>query len=90
MNDDTQMVLRIDKAKVKAIAASRNLYTDKQLAEAMHVSVDTISSLLNGSEFRSSTWKRMAKTLDCNPLDLIAVEGYPPPHVDAPAIAAKL
>lgn len=79
--------LQIDSRAVKVLMATQGITTNEALARMSGFSAETLRRLLNGEEFRSSTLKALASALKCNPLDLLHVEGFPPPHMDAPAIA---
>ena len=59
----------------------------KDLAARSGLSAITISRLMQGNPFSSETLGKVAKALDCHPIDLIDAIGYGSPHVDAPAIA---
>lgn len=79
--------LQIDSRTVKVLMATQGIATNEELAKISGFSAETLRRLLNGEDFRSSTLRALATALKCNPLDLLRVEGYPPPHMDAPAIA---
>lgn len=82
-----EQVFSVDEKKVKTFAAAAGLYTDKSIAEASGVSHDTLKLWFSGAEWSSGKLKKLALALNCNPLDLLTIKGYPPPHVGAPAIA---
>jgi DNA-binding Xre family transcriptional regulator len=48
---------------------------------------NTIVRLFNGEKFTSETVEKIAKALDCNPIDLMVTEGFPDPHLGASAFA---
>ncbi len=79
--------LRIDERKLRIIMATRGIDTLQELSEKSGVSYSTLYNVLNGAPFRSVTLQGLAQALEVNPVDLMVIEGYPVPHVDAPAIA---
>lgn len=58
----------------------------KGLAELTGMTETTISRLLSGKPFTSSTLEKLAKVLDCSPVDLVDPEGFPSPLVVAQAV----
>jgi len=78
----------INKRTVKILMAAKGMDDTKALAKAAGLSNQTVRNLLEGREFRSSTIRELADALGVNPLDLLEVDGYPAPHMDAPAIVA--
>lgn len=80
-------VFVIDERKVKALAELRGLSTMRELAQAADIGEATLYNVLAGGGFRSATLESLAKALNVNPIDLLRVEGYPAPHMAAPAIA---
>ena len=82
------MGLKVDERKVRVFMADRGIYTIEDLAKLSGVSSFTIRKLFKGAGFKSDTVQRLADALGCNPLDLLTVEGYPDPHVGAPALAS--
>lgn len=52
-----------------------------QLIERSGISKPTIIRMLNGSPFDSVTLGKLARALECSPVDLIDPEGYPSPHL---------
>ena len=60
----------------------------KDLAARSGLSAITISRLMQGNPFSSETLGKIAKALECHPIDLIDANGFASPHVDAPATAS--
>ena len=79
--------LRIDERKLRIFMASKGIDTLQELIEKSGVSYSTLYNVLNGANFRSGTLRDLASALDVNPIDLLLIDGYPVPHVDAPAIS---
>lgn len=46
----------------------------------------TVTRVLNGSMFDSATAEKMAKALNCNPIDLLTAEDFPDPNLVALAV----
>ena len=82
------MGLKVDERKVRVFMADRGIHTIEELAERSGVTSLTIRRLFKGAGFKSDTVQKLADALGCNPLDLLTVEGYPDPHVGAPALAS--
>lgn len=59
----------------------------RELAKMSGVSEPTITRLLQGKPFTSDTLVKLAKALECNPIDLIDARGFASPHVGAPTFA---
>lgn len=78
--------LRIDERKLKIIMATKEIDTYAALAKKSGLHWTTISKLVSGQGFRSETLDAIANALEVNPLDLLQVEGFPDPHLAAPAI----
>jgi DNA-binding Xre family transcriptional regulator len=80
-------MLKINERNVRVFMADRGINTVEELAKKAGVSSVTIRRLFAGEEFRSSSLHSLAQALNCNPLDLLTVEGYPDPHCPAQAFA---
>lgn len=80
--------LTINKRTVKVLMAAKGIDSNEELAKLAGFSGQTMRNLLDGGEFRSSTLKALADALEVNPLDLLEIDGYPAPHMDAPAVAS--
>ena len=88
MTDDVDTTqFRVNKRAVRMFMASEGIVTMKQLTGATGLTQLTLRRLLAGEPFTSDTIKKLAKGLKCNPLDLLETEGYPDPHLVAPAFA---
>lgn len=61
--------------------------TIRDLGKVSDIHEQTLYRLMSGATFNSETLGKLAKALDCNPVDLIESDGYTDPHVDAPAMA---
>jgi transcriptional regulator with XRE-family HTH domain len=78
----------LDERKVKVMMALRGVGSQKELAEKSGVHQDTLVQLLRGRRsFSPETLEKLAQALDCNPLDLLTTEGFPPPHLAAPVVS---
>jgi len=76
------MTVRINAKFVKQMLLERDM--DQQgLAGRSELSEITISRLMQGKPFTSETLGKIAKALDCHPIDLIDAKGYPSPHMVA-------
>lgn len=76
------MSVKINKGFVKAKLGARDMSL-RDLAEASNIGEATLYRIVNGSAFNSTTLEKLAEALDCNPLDLLDVSGYPAPHMVA-------
>ena len=59
----------------------------KDLAKRSGLSQMTITRLMQGHPFSSESLSKVAKALDCHPIDLIEAKGFASPHVGAPVAA---
>ncbi|MCD6290359.1 MAG: helix-turn-helix transcriptional regulator [Anaerolineae bacterium] len=82
------MGLKIDERKVRVFMAMRGIDTVRDLARKAGIHEDTVWKVFKGRNFTAETLERLATALECNPLDLLTVEGYPDPHMGAPALAS--
>lgn len=80
--------VRIDKHKVKVLMALRNIDTQRELVKRSGLHESTVIKVLNGEGFKSETLERLAGALECSPMDLLRVDGYPSPLMDAPSLVA--
>lgn len=78
--------LQVNERTVRILMAAKGIPDTEELGKRAGFSGQTIRNLFEGKEFRSSTLKGLADALDVNPLDLLEVDGYPAPHLGAPAI----
>lgn len=79
------MSVRINAKFVRQKLLEKDL-DQKGLAELTGMTEATVSRLLNGKPFTSATLEKLAKVLDCSPVDLVDPEGYPGPLVVAQAV----
>jgi len=79
------VALKVSEREVRIRMAETGIYTIEELARRSGVSSTTIRNLFKGRDFKSDTLHKLARTLKCNPIDLLSVEGYPDPHLGAPA-----
>jgi DNA-binding Xre family transcriptional regulator len=76
------MTVKINAKFVKQMLLERDM--DQQgLAELSQLSEITISRLMQGRPFTSETLGKIARALDCHPVDLIDAKGYSSPHMVA-------
>ena len=76
------MTVMINAKFVKQMLLERDM--DQQaLAARSALSEITISRIMRGKPFTSETLGKMAKALDCHPVDLIDAKGYSSPHLVA-------
>lgn len=78
----------IDFRKVDVLKEKAGLLSDRQLADAAGISVNTLTNVVRkGRPFDSKTLDRLALALRCSPMDLQTVaEGYTEPFSQAPAV----
>lgn len=90
MNDkDTMPRLAVDWKKVRIYMALRGINTEGELTKIAGLNRETVVQLKKGEScFESKTVSRLAVALGCNPLDLLRTEGFPDPHMVAPAVGA--
>lgn len=79
-------MLRINAKFVRLAMAEKN-YDQRTLARKSGLSEPTIYNVLKGKSFSSDTLAKLAKALECHPVDLIEADGFVDPHVDASAAA---
>lgn len=82
------MQVRIDERRVKQFMLMAGIDTQLELARRSKLDKQTITRALNGDPFRSDTLSKLAEALNVHPMDLIAAEGFPAPHMGAPALVA--
>lgn len=81
-------MVRINAKFIKQILIDMDI--DQQvLAQRSGLSEPTISRIMNGRPFTSETLGKLAKALDCHPVDLIEANGFHSPHVDASPVTAS-
>ena len=81
------MCLVIDRTRVRVLMERAGIKTLTELAAKADVHQNTLTKVLNGEEFRSTTVAKLAKALNCNPVDLQVAEGYPDPNLVALALS---
>ena len=82
-------MLRIDPNKVRGYLGFAGMNVT-ELADAVGVTRATMYNIMGGGNTDLNTVSSIAKALGVNPLDILAVDEEPPPHVDAPAgVAAE-
>ena len=84
---DTQQ-FRINEEAVRVLMVKNNIKSLEELARTANLNSLTLRRLFEDKmAFKSETIKKLARALNCNPLDILIVEGYPDPHLGAPAVA---
>jgi len=73
----------VDAILVKQLMIAKG-WTQQELATAASMSMGTLSRMLNGKPFLSSTLDRLAQTLELDPRDLQKTQGFPAPRSSAP------
>ena len=81
------METRISKKKIRMWMAIRGFEKVEDLASKAEISPNTIYTSWDTNKFQGQTLDKMASTLNVNPIDLLDTEGYPDPHLGAPAFA---
>jgi len=82
-----EKIIKIDRKKVEIEMIHADTKSFQNLADRAGMSTDTLFKALDGSKWTTKTWKKIAEALNCNPLDLITTEGFPPPKANALANA---
>ena len=82
------MRIKIDELRVKQFMLMVGIETQLELARRSGLDKQTVSRALNGDTFRSDTLSKLAEALNVNPMDLVSAEGFPAPHMGAPALVA--
>lgn len=77
----------VSKRKLKRWMAIRDFERFEDLAVAAKISPTTIYRIVETNKFNGKTLDAIAQALGVNPMDLLEAEGYPLPHMDAPALA---
>ncbi len=80
------MSLSIDRTRVLVLMERAGIATLTELAAKADVHQNTLTKVLRGEEFRSTTATKLATALGCSPIDLQVAEGYPDPNLVAPAL----
>jgi len=83
-----EKTLRVNPKKVKILAALRGIYTNEELAHRAGITQRTLSNIMSGKGARLDTVASLAGALSCHPFDILMADGFPSPHMDAPAIPA--
>lgn len=73
-------MVKINKKVVERLMFDKRM-KQVELIRVSGISKPTIIRMLNGSPFDSETLGKLARALDCSPVDLIDPEGYPSPHL---------
>lgn len=81
------METRISKKKLKMWMAIRGFEKVEDLASKAEISPVTIYSNWDTNRFQGQTLDKLASALEVNPIDLLDTEGFPDPHMGAPAFA---
>lgn len=79
------MRLIVDGDKLDYWMKKRAVRSDSELVRRADVGANVIASLRKGNGFESRTLEKIARALDCNPLDLQTVEEAPGLFCPAPA-----
>ena len=79
----------IDPTKVDYLKDKAGILSDRQLADAAGINVNTLTNVVRkGKSFDSKTLDRLAVALRCSPVDLQTVsDGTPEPFSQAQAVA---
>ncbi len=80
--------LRIDPTRVKVLAALKGIKTNDELATRAGITQRTLSNIMSGKNARLDTVSALALALGCHPFDILVANGFPAPHMAAPAIPA--
>lgn len=75
--------IRIDKDRLAVIMQDRKL-TNIELARRMDVHPNAIVRIKSEESTSLNGLSKLCAALGCHPFDLMRVEGFPPPLVDAP------
>lgn len=73
-------MVKINKKVVERLMFDKRM-KQVELIRRSGISKPTIIRMLNGSPFDSETLGKLAKALECSPVDLIDPEGFPAPHL---------
>ncbi|GAB4521546.1 MAG: hypothetical protein Kow0047_32480 [Anaerolineae bacterium] len=72
--------VRISAKALRLMMSLRGITHQTDLADMAGISYRTLIAQLNNERgFRSESLERLATALNCNPLDLLEIDGYPPP-----------
>lgn len=89
MTEQSKPRFKVNEKAVRVFMAAMGIDTLEKLAEDAGITSMTLRRLFKGDmPFKSSTIESLARVLGCNPLDILIVDGYPDPHLGAPAFAA--
>ena len=80
------MAITIDERRVRVFMAQNGIKSDTELYRKADLAVGTFYRVLRGEAFSSDTLGKLAKALNCSPIDLLNTTGFPSPHVHAPAV----
>lgn len=81
-NIENQLV-KINLKRVKFFRDKLEL-SETQLAKKAGIDRNTLINALSGKNFTVKTWLGISRALGCNPVDIIIVEGFPPPIDENP------
>lgn len=81
------MRLFVDGDKLDYWMERRGIRSDNELVRRAEVGANVVASLRKGNGFESRTLVKIARVLECSPLDLQTAEDAPPPFCLAPATA---
>lgn len=79
------MTTKISKKKVKMWMVLRGIDRVEDLAAKADMSPTTVYTSWDSNRYRGETLDKLAGALGVHPFDLLDAEGYPSPHVGAPA-----
>lgn len=71
------MRLIVDGDKLDYWMEKRGIRSDSELVRRADVGANVVASLRRGNGFESRTLEKIARALECNPLDLQTVEAAP-------------
>jgi DNA-binding Xre family transcriptional regulator len=82
------VTVRLNTKAVKTRAAEMDI-TMRDLATAADIGEATMYRITNGAGFNLETLGKLADALKLNPIDLLDIEGFPPPLVGASTVGGQ-
>ena len=79
------MTVKLNVTAVKTRAVEMDI-TMRDLANAAGIGEATMYRITNGAKFNLTTLGKLAEALRRNPIDLLDIEGFPPPLVGASTV----
>ena len=79
------MTVKLNVTAVKTRAVEMDIIM-RDLANAAGIGEATMYRITNGAKFNLKTLGKLAEALHCNPIDLLDIEGFPPPLVGASTV----